>query len=160
MSIKAFLLQQFETEHQAFVQALKGIPEEQFSRASPCGGHSAAWMALHILDWTRLYLPEEQGGGPKATYAYLGWENEPWTQALKGEAAMSEATSQETILAALEAALAQAREGYARIPEQGFAPEYQIQTPFGERVLSDSLARQLRHIAYHRGQAVLLQRQL
>ncbi|WP_216329100.1 DinB family protein [Deinococcus aestuarii] len=159
MSIKTFLLQQFETEHQVFLMALQEIPEERFSLRSPCGGHSAAWIALHILDWTRLYLPEEQGGGPKAKYAYLGWENEPWTQALQGETAVNEASPQGLVLTALEAALAQSREGYSRLPEQAFAPEYRMQTPFGERALSDLLARQLRHIAYHRGQVVLLQRQ-
>ncbi|MBB6097357.1 putative damage-inducible protein DinB [Deinobacterium chartae] len=151
--VQDFLLEAFRSEYTAFRKALEGVPAELFAAEPTLGGHSPAWHALHIADWTRLFITPGLGDAPEGqTYAYLGWENSEFAQKLLGPSPAAEHDGKDAILAALDTQVAQALTTLEAADTQRFAREASARYPMGPRAVLAGLSTQLRHIAYHRGQ--------
>lgn len=83
-AVGALVVQAMQSEFDAFIEQLEECPTELFG-TSPLLGHSIAWHALHIMDWTRCMIQWDlKGVNPKLTYSYLGFEKETWAQAVYG----------------------------------------------------------------------------
>lgn len=159
--LQTYLAELFEAEGKAFVAALGRVPEDRFSAEPPAGGHSAAWHALHIADWHRLFLsPGLAGVSPDERFAYLGWEDKDFAKAVLGPADVNEADPRERVLAHLEAALAAGLGNLRSAGAERFAPGVTVPTPMGARAVLGGLSTQVRHVAYHRGQVSLVALQL
>ncbi|AFZ66294.1 DinB family protein [Deinococcus peraridilitoris] len=153
-SLQDFLVQQFETETKAFVSALEAVPEDLFAHAPQGGGHSVAWHALHIAEWTRVLVLQDF----TASYGHLGWEDKEWTQKLQGPTRVTEQGGKTAVLVEVQAVFAEALRELRSLSDGALAGS--AVTPFGERPLLPSLGGQLRHTAYHRGQIKLTALQL
>ncbi len=154
MGLQEFLADNYRTELTAFRAVLDGIFEESFG--TPRLGHSPAWHALHIADWLRLTVL----GDRTPSYAYLGWEDQPWVAGLGTQPPpVTETAGKAAILARLDAvgeqAVASLRAASdADMGGMTFSPS----APTGERPRLAAVGLHLRHIAYHRGQVVLAQK--
>lgn len=152
--LKDFLAEQYGAELNAFRAALNAVPEERFTVEAV--GHSPAWHALHIAEWLRLAVLNDRSPG----YAHLGWEDQAWTRELGGTPTVGEHAGKDAVLAYLdgvgEQVLAFLR-GMSEADMRGtsFSPS----APNGERPRLQGLGLHLRHVAYHRGQVRLGQKE-
>lgn len=152
--LRDFLAEQYGAELNAFRAALSAVAEERFGAGTV--GHSPAWHALHIAEWLRLAVLNDRS----PTYAHLGWEDQAWTRELGGTPAVNEHAGKDAALAYLdgvgEQVLAFLR-GMSEADMRGtsFSPS----APGGERPRLQGLGLHLRHIAYHRGQVRLGQKE-
>lgn len=158
-SIKDVLLENFRTEASAFVKALEAVPEERFAAAPAGGGHSPAWHALHIAEWTRMLLSDLGGEPARGPFAFLGWENAEWTKSLFGEGEAREDEGKPTVLFIVNRTFTQIAIDLGNLTEANFEPDAKLRTPLGERPLVTTVLGSVRHMAYHRGQIKLVARQ-
>jgi|GEM_PF-3153235 len=149
-ALREFLRQQYEAEFKAFTKALEGVRDEDFARAPADGGHSAAWHALHIAEWTRLLVLEDF----TPTYAHLGWEGQAFTKQLAGPTRVHETSGRTAILVEVQAVFTQTLMALGALTDDALAGV--IRSPLGERERLGTLGTQVRHIAYHRGQVKLV----
>ena len=153
-ALRDFLVQQYETELKAFTSALEAVPEDVFGKAPHDGGHSVAWHALHIAEWSRLLVLQDF----TASYAHLGWEDRDWTKQLAGATRVREEAGKTAVLVEAQAVFSRVLEDLRDFSDEALAGS--SRTPFGERPLLGTLGTQLRHTAYHRGQIKLAALQL
>ena len=159
MDGKTVLIDQLKNHAQAFLKGLEDVPDELFSSEPPAGGHSVAWHALHIADWQRILIPAGlENISPDSRFAYLGWEDRDWSKAVLGSSPAAHTDPKARILEYVSAEL---ERGPRDIQD---ATDAQLQskviTPMGERVVWSMLTGQVRHIAYHWGQAMMVKSQL
>lgn len=159
-NLRDVLAENLSAEGDAYLGALEAVPEDLFGVTPPVGGHSPAWHALHIQDWTRLLLSDLGGTPASGPFAYLGWEDAEWARQLSGPAELGEADGQAAILAALRATFERAVHDTRQRAAEDFTPDARLRTPRGERPLIPTLLAAARHIAYHRGQVKLATLQL
>lgn len=159
MDARTLLLDQMTNHVKAFLKGLEDTPAAQFNTAPPAGGHSVAWHALHILDWNRIMVaPELANVPPDQTFAYLGWEDRDWAKAVHGPSFADEHDPKDKIVEAVRADLERGLRDMAAASDAQL--EAKITTPMGERAVWGMLTGQLRHIAYHWGQARMTALQL
>ncbi len=159
MDAQTFAANQLENHAKSFLKALNETPEEHFFSDPPAGGHSVAWHALHTADWNRVLVsPKLEGVNPETRFAYLGWENQPWSMAVFGTSPVSITDSKAKILEFVtqefERAVQDIRDAS---PNQ---LEVKVPTPTGEREVMTMIVGQIRHMAYHWGQAKMVSMQL
>ncbi|GAA5514468.1 hypothetical protein Dcar01_03224 [Deinococcus carri] len=148
--LQDFLTEQYAAELNAFRAALNAVPDEHFAAAGV--GHSPAWHALHIAEWLRLAVL----GDRSATYAHLGWEDQPWVQALSGTPALSEDAGKDAVLAYLDDISGQVLTFLQNMSaEELQGTSFSPSAPGGERPRLQGIGLHLRHVAYHRGQVRL-----
>jgi DinB superfamily len=149
---RSLLTDALSAEFQAFGDVLSGCPAAQFN-TPPQHGHSASWHALHIMDWTRATIqPGLKGANPELTYGYLGFEDQPWAQAVTGPTLAQESDSKDVILNVVRGVLADALEALRTAPDERFSTEAMWDALNKPRPVLGSLMYHLTHTAYHRGQ--------
>jgi hypothetical protein len=159
MDAKQLLHDQMFNHIKVFLKGLEDTPEAHFHAVPPAGGHSVAWHALHILDWNRILVsPGLAGVVEGQTFAYLGWEDRDWARAVHGPSPALESDSKNRIIETLKTDFERGLRDIAAVADTQL--QTKIKTPMGERVAWDLLTTQLRHIAYHWGQARLTALQL
>ncbi len=159
MDGKTVLLEQLKNHSQAFLKGLEGVPDELFSLEPPAGGHSVAWHALHIADWQRIMIPPGlESVDPDARFAYLGWEDRDWSKAVLGPSPAAHTDPKARILEYLSLEFERGQTDILNASDAQL--QARITTPMGERAIQTMLTGQVRHIAYHWGQAMLVRSQL
>ncbi len=159
MDGKTVLMDQLTNHSKAFLKGLDGVPDELFSLEPPAGGHSVVWHALHIADWQRIMVsPGLEGVKPSATFAYLGWEDRDWTKAVLGLSPAKHTDPKARILEYLRFELERGSRDILNATEAQLHAN--VSTPMGERAVWTMLTGQVRHIAYHWGQAMMTNSQL
>lgn len=149
-NLQEFLTEQYAAELNAFRTALKAVSDEQF--AVQAVSHSPAWHALHIAEWLRLAVL----GDRSASYAYLGWEDQPWVQDLSGTPVLTESAGKDAVLALLDDIAGRVLTFMQDMSEQDLGgTSFSPSAPGGERPRLQGIGLHLRHIAYHRGQVRL-----
>lgn len=155
-AVQSFIASGLEAEFRAFLEQLEACATEQFS-TQPAQGHSVAWHALHVMDWTRCVIqPGLQGVNPALAYGYLGFEQEAWVQAVYGPTLAHEQDSKEKILAALRSVFEEALSAVRTAPAERFSTTALWTTLKQPRPVLDGLTYHLRHAAYHRGQVQMV----
>lgn len=155
-AVQSFIASGLEAEFGAFLTQLETCAPEQFG-AQPGQGHSVAWHALHVMDWTRCVIqPGLQGVNLALTYGYLGFEQEAWTQAVYGPTLAHEQNGKEEILAALRGVFGEALAAVQTAPAERFSTTALWTTLKKPRPVLDGLTYHLRHVAYHRGQVQMV----
>jgi DinB superfamily len=159
MDAQTFAANQLENHAKSFLKALNETPEEHFFTDPPAGGHSVAWHALHTADWNRVLVsPKLEGVNASERFAYLGWEDKPWQLAVFGESPASLTDSKAKIL---EFVTHEFERGVQAIRDAKPAQlEVKVPTPTGEREVMSMIVGQIRHMAYHWGQAKMVALQL
>lgn len=158
--LRDFLAGALDTEFSAFLEALDRVPAAQFSRRC-AHGHSAAWHALHITDWTRATIRPGLGDpAPTLTYGSLGSEAKAWAQAVTGPTVAHESDPRDAVRAAVAATLREAVQTVRDAPPERFDPAATLQVLHKTRSVRGSLTYHLRHTAYHRGQLAHLLKEL
>ncbi len=159
MNAQTFAANQLENHAKSFLKALTDTPEEHFFSDPPAGGHSVAWHALHTADWNRVLVsPGLEGVGIDTRFAYLGWEDKPWQLAVFGISPVSITDGKAKIL---EFVTAEFERGVQTVRDAKPAQlEAKVPTPTGEREVMSMIVGQIRHIAYHWGQAKMVAMQL
>lgn len=152
-TIRQLLLSAMSADFEAFQDVLQACPPEKWSE-SPRPGHSVAWHALHIMDWTRCVIqPGLMGVNPALTYGYLGFEKEAWAQAVTGPTQATEHDDSATISTALQSVLQEALEAVRTAPAERLTEHAMFSAVKKPRPVLESLLYHVRHTAYHRGQA-------
>ncbi len=119
-------------------------------------GHSAAWHALHIAEWLRFFPLQDLS----PSYAYLGWENAPWLPPFLGQPSVAEAAPKVQVLAELDRVGAILIDHIRNLSDEQLGDMLKAPAaPTGERDRLTALSLQLRHMAYHRGQLKLSQKE-
>ncbi len=159
MDAQTFAANQLENHAKSFLKALTETPEEHFFSNPPAGGHSVAWHALHTADWNRVLVsPKLEGVSIDTRFAYLGWEDKPWQLAVFGEGPVSLTDSKAKIL---EFVTQEFERGVQAIRDVNPSQlEVKVPTPTGEREVMSMIIGQIRHMAYHWGQAKMVAMQL
>lgn len=159
MSETALIAEQLSRHSKTFLKALEDFPEAQFHTDLPAGGHSAAWHALHVADWTRILVPAGLTSvDANARFSSLGWEDTEFVQRVHGESPANLSDPKALILEYVKTELERsAREVQSATQEQLMA---KIQVPMGERIVRALLLTQIGHVPYHYGQIKLNARQL
>ncbi len=159
MDAQTFAANQLENHAKSFLKCLNETPEEDFHTDPPAGGHSVAWHALHTADWNRVLVsPKLEGVASETHFAYLGWEDKPWALAVFGEGPASVTDSKARIL---EFVTSEFERSVQDIRSASPAQlEQKIPTPTGEREVMSMIIGQIRHMAYHWGQAKMVAMQL
>lgn len=152
-AVQLLLIDTLEAEFRAFLEQLEACPAALLSR-QPWQGHSVAWHALHVMDWTRCVIqPGLQGVNPVLTYSYLGFEQQTWARAVYGPTLAYEQDSKEKIVSALRGVFfGEALEAVRQAPHERFSPEASWTTLKQPRPVLAGLTYHIRHVAYHRGQ--------
>lgn len=154
-ALQAWIGGALEAEFGAFQAAVHRCPDAQMSVQPPVG-HSVAWHALHIMDWTRCMIQWDLPGvDPKLTYGYLGFEDEDWAKAVTGPTLADEHDPAERIRTVLDMVFDEALDAIRHAPLERFRPDAMWTTLKQPRPVLDGLMYHLRHIAYHRGQIAL-----
>lgn len=159
-AVQAIVANTLEAEFGAFCLALEHFPAEVFSRP-PAQGHSAAWHALHVMDWTRCVIQTGLVGvNPTLTYGYLGFEDAVWVQAVTGPTLAHEQDKQSVILASVQQVFGEAVEAVCHAPAERFEADAMWTTLKRPRPVLEGLMYHVRHTAYHRGQLTLVLKEL
>jgi uncharacterized damage-inducible protein DinB len=159
MTITALLAEQMSRHAKTFLKALEEFPEAQFHTDLPAGGHSAAWHALHIADWTRILVPAGLVDVPgDARFSYLGWEDAAFAQKNLGDSPAMLSSSKPEILEYLGVELERATRDVTAMDDTRL--EERIVVPMGERVVKAILLTQIGHVPYHYGQMRMNLKQL
>lgn len=159
--VQSLIATTMQAEFKAFLEQLEASPAEAFSTQPAQGhsayGHSVAWHALHIMDWTRCVIqPGLNGVNPALTYGYLGFEQEPWAQAVHGPTLAHEQDGKEKILMALDTVFAEALSAVQHAPAERFSTDALWTTLKKPKPVLDGLMYHIRHVAYHRGQVQMV----
>ncbi|WP_293910935.1 DinB family protein [Deinococcus sp.] len=150
--VRSLVTAALAAEFRAFGDVLSGCPAEHFN-TPPRSGHTAAWHALHVMDWTRAMIqPGLLGADPELTYGYLGFEDQPWAQAVSGPTLAREQDSKDVILEAVQGVLTDALEAIQAAPDGRFTSEAMWGALKKPRPVLESLLYHATHTAYHRGQ--------
>ena len=151
-AVRELVVAALATEFQAFEASLQSCPAEGFAER-PSYGHTVAWHALHVMDWTRCMIqPGLTGVNPALTYGYLGFESEPWAQAVSGPTLASEKDNKDIILAAVQYTFAEALTALHGAPDERFDSDAIWTAIKKPRPVLESLMYHVAHTAYHRGQ--------
>jgi uncharacterized damage-inducible protein DinB len=149
---RSLLTDALSAEFQAFGDVLSGCPAAQFN-TPPQHGHSASWHALHVMDWTRAIIqPGLKGANPELTYGYLGFEDQPWAQAVTGPTLAQESDSKDVIPEAVRGVFEAALDAIRQAPEERFSNSAIFDALKKPRPVLESLLYHATHTAYHRGQ--------
>lgn len=152
-AIRMLISNALSAEFRAFEELLQSCPAEQVAER-PSYGHTVAWHALHIMDWTRCMIqPGLNGVNPALTYGHLGVEDQPWAQAVTGPTLAQEQDRKEVILAAVQMTFAQALAAIQSAPDERFSSDAVWGAIKKPRPVLESLMYHATHTAYHRGQA-------
>ncbi len=159
MDAKTVLVEQMNRTAKAFLKALEEFPADQFHKALPAGGHSAAWHAMHIADWSRILVPNNlEDVSSSERFAYLGWEESDFAKAVYELGSVTEQSSQAEIIAHLKSQLDRAA---ATVQNADAARlEASVQTPMGERKILAIVLTHIGHVPYHYGQVKINAKQL
>ena len=146
-----------KAEFDAFLEQLDACPAQMFNTQTG-KGHSVAWHALHIMDWTRCVIqPGLNGVNPTLTYAYLGFEQEPWAQAVYGPTLAHEQDSKEKIISVLrDTVFDETLNAVQNAPAERFTETATFNAIKKPRPELESLTYHIRHTAYHRGQVQMV----
>jgi uncharacterized damage-inducible protein DinB len=153
------IAEQLSRAAKTFLKALEEFPEQTFFTDLPAGGHSAAWHALHIADWTRILVPANlESTDSSLRFAYLGWEDAEFSAKVRG----SSPTNLDDGKTAIVHYLKSERERSIKDVQSANAArlEAKIVVPTGERVVRALLLTQIGHVPYHYGQVKLNAKQL
>ena len=155
----SLIAEQLSRSAKIFLKSLEEFPEAHFFSDLPAGGHSVAWHALHIADWTRILVPAKlESTDSSLRFSYLGWEDAEFSAKVKGSSPTNLDDGKAAILEYLKSEL---ERGVQEV--QGANPgqlEAKIVVPMGERVVRALLLTQVGHVPYHYGQVKLNARQL
>lgn len=155
-AVQSLIATTMQAEFETFLAQLEACPAEMFS-AQPTQGHSAAWHALHIMDWTRCMIqPGLNGVNPSLTYGYLGFEQAPWALAVYGPTLAHEQDGKEKILGALDNTFLESLNAVRTAPAKRFTTSALWTTLKQPKSVLDGLMYHIRHVAYHRGQVRLV----
>ena len=150
--VRSLVTSTLAAEFEAFGNVLSGCPADRFN-TPPRFGHSAAWHALHVMDWTRAIIqPGLLGANPELTYGYLGFEDQPWAQAVSGPTLARESDSKDVIAEAVRGVFANALEAIQTAPDERFRTDALFAALKKPRPVLESLLYHATHTAYHRGQ--------
>ena len=155
----SLIAEQMTRVNKMFLKGLEEFPENTFFTDLPSGGHSAAWHALHIADWTQILVPADFDSIPQGLrLGHLGWEDAAWIAGATGPSPVNLTDSKAAILEYLKREL----ERGVETVKAGAADrlEVKITTPMGERVVRNLLLTQLGHVPYHYGQIKMNAKQL
>jgi hypothetical protein len=159
MSEQSLLAEQLGRVAKVFLKALEEFPDAHFHSDLPAGGHSAAWHALHVADWTRILVPVNlEHVDSSLRFGYLGWESAPFAQAIHGSSPANLTDAKAAILGYLKGELERAVGTVEASSPAQF--EAKILTPMGERIVRSQLMVQIGHVPYHYGQVKLNAKQL
>jgi uncharacterized damage-inducible protein DinB len=158
MTITELLVDQMARCSKAFLKALDEYPEHQFSLEPTAGGHSAAWHALHIADWTRVLVPANlENLATDARFGYLGWESADFSKNVFGDSPAMHTDPKATVLDYLRSELERAASDVQNAQEAQL--ESKIIVPMGERKVLANIQGQIQHVPYHYGQVRLIAKQ-
>ena len=155
----ALIAEQMARANKMFLKGLEEFPETTFFTDLPSGGHSAAWHALHIADWTQILVPASFDSTPQGLrLGHLGWEDAAWIADATGPSPIGVTDTKDAILEYLRREL----ERGVETVKTGAADrlEVRITTPMGERVVRTLLLTQVGHVPYHYGQIKMNAKQL
>lgn len=155
----ALIAEQLSRTSKMFLKTLEEFPQATFFTDLPSGGHSAAWHALHIADWTQILVPADFQSIPASLrLGHLGWEDAAWIAGATGPSPANLTDSKSQILEYLRREL----ERGVETVKTGAADrlEARITTPMGERVVRTLLLTQVGHVPYHYGQVKMNSKQL
>lgn len=155
----ALIAEQLSRTSKMFLKALEEFPQSTFFTDLPSGGHSVAWHALHIADWTQILVPAGFNSIPTdLRLGHLGWEDAAWIAGATGPSPVNLTDTKTAILEYLKREL----ERGVETVKVGAADllEARISTPMGERVVRTLLLTQMGHVPYHYGQVKMNARQL
>ena len=151
-AVRVLVTDALAAEFQAFEALLQICPAEYFAER-PSYGHTVAWHALHVMDWTRCMIQPGLGDiNPALTYGYLGFENEPWAQAVTGPTLAQEQDGKDAILNALQSTFSEALAALRGAPDERFSSDAVWTAIKKPRPVVGSLMYHVTHMAYHRGQ--------
>lgn len=160
MYVRFLIVDTLNAEFKAFLEVLDECPQERFS-VQPRLGHSVAWHALHIMDWTRCVIqPGLSGVNSAFTYGYLGFEDVAWAQAVTGPTLAHEQDDKDVVMAAVESVLQGAVKAVQTAPRERFTEDAVFAALNRPRPVLESLMYHTRHTAYHRGQLALVLKEL
>lgn len=155
-AIRSLIAKTMQREFDAFLEQLEACPADVFNN-QPARGHSVAWHALHIMDWTRCMIqPGLNGLNPALKYGYLGFEQEAWAQAVYGPTLAHEQDSKEEILAALNGVFSDSLNAMLTAPAERYTEIAMFNAIKKPRPVLESLIYHIRHTAYHRGQVQMV----
>ena len=155
----ALIAEQMTRVNKLFLKGLEGFSETSFFTNLPNGGHSAAWHALHIADWTQILVPANFEGIPTdLRLGHLGWEDASWIADATGPSPANLTDTKDAILEYLRRELERGVETVKTASADRL--EARISTPMGERVVRNLLLTQLGHVPYHYGQVKMTAKQL
>ena len=150
--VRMLIANALTAEFRAFEEALQSCPAKRFAER-PSYGHTAAWHALHVMDWTRCMIqPGLNGVNPDLTYSFLGFENQPWAQAATGPTLAQEQDGKDVILVAVQNTFAEALAAIRDAPDERFSSDAVWKAINKPRPVLESLMYHVTHTAYHRGQ--------
>ena len=155
----ALIAEQMTRVNKTLLKGLEGFSETAFFTDLSSGGHSAAWHALHIADWTQILVPAGFDSIPQGLrLGHLGWEDAAWIADATGPSPVNLTDTKAAILEYLRREL----ERGVETVKSGSADrlEAKIGTPMGERVVRNLLLTQLGHVPYHYGQVKMNAKQL
>ncbi len=159
MTVIELLTDQLARASKAFLKALDEFPEDHFDLESPAGGHSAAWHALHVADWTRVLVPAKlESLDTSARFAYLGWESADFSKSAFGDSPAMHTDGKARMLEYLRGELERAISDVQNVNEARL--EAKIIVLMGERKVLANIQGQVQHVPYHYGQVRLLAKQL
>ena len=157
---QSLITQLLDAEFTAFEAALHAYPDAIFGRV-PRVGHSVAWHALHVMDWTRATIqPGLPGPDPAHTFGYLGSEDADWARAAYGPTLAIETDPPALIRAAVQDVFGAARRDLTDAPTERFGLDATFTMFHKRRHVTGSVTYHLRHTAYHRGQIALVLKEL
>ena len=153
------IAEQLSRAAKTYLKSLQEFPEAQFFSDLPAGGHSAAWHALHVADWTRILVPTKlESTDLSLRFAYLGWEDAEFSAKVNGSSPANLDDGKTAILEYLQSELERSVKDVQ--DANGAQLEAKITVPTGERVVRALLLTQVGHVPYHYGQVKLNARQL
>jgi uncharacterized damage-inducible protein DinB len=158
MTVIELLVDQMTRGSKAFLKALDEFPEDHFQIEPTAGGHSAAWHALHVADWTRVLVPAKlENLEANARFTYLGWESADFAKNVFGDSPAMHTDSKARILEYLRGELERAGSDVQNATEAQL--EAKIIVPMGERKILANIQGQIQHVPYHYGQVRLTAKQ-
>ena len=155
----ALIAEQMTRVNKMFLKGLEEFSDATFFTDLPSGGHSAAWHALHIADWTQILVPADFQSIPQGLrLGHLGWEDAAWIAGATGPSPVSVESSKPEILEYLRHQLERGVETVKSASADRL--EVKISTPMGERIVRNLLLTQVGHVPYHYGQVKMNAKQL
>lgn len=153
LSIQSFLSDSYQVALGRFEEALQAIAEDQFH--IPKLGHSAAWHALHVVEWIR-FLPLQDR---TANYHVLGWEDAEWLPDFLGTPLVSQTMSKEDIVTEFKRVGDLLIQHSSQLSDDQLNDFLYVPTALNQqKTRIEALQIALMHVAYHQGQLHLSQK--